>query len=78
MTAIIDLPAALSRRVDRIARQRKQTRSEILAAAVAEYVARHDPQAVTASLNRLAAELDTRPDVATSKVALQVLRRSDW
>lgn len=78
MKAIFDLPVTLSRRVDRIARQRKQTRSEILTAAVAEYVARHDPQAVTASLNRLAAELDTRSDVATSKVALQVLRRSDW
>jgi predicted transcriptional regulator len=78
MRAIITLPPALVRRADRLARGMRKTRSEVVCAAVAEYVARHAPEAVTAALNLQAEQLDTRLDAATSEAALQVLRRSDW
>ena len=78
MRTVVSLPVAVVRSADRLARRMRKTRAEILTAAVAEYVARHDPEAVTAALNRQAGQLVTRLDAATSEAALQVLRRSDW
>lgn len=45
---------------------------------MAEYVARHEPEAVTEALNQLAKSLDTRPDGFTSVATRRVLERSVW
>ena len=63
---------------ERLAHRAKKSRSRLYTEAVAEYVARHDPEAVTEAMNRVCATLDTRPDPAVSAAARRVLQRSEW
>jgi predicted transcriptional regulator len=74
----VDLSPALLRRVDRLARRLARSRQEIIGAAVAQYVARHDAKAVTTAMDRLAAQFDTGLDAPTRRAARRVLERSDW
>ena len=78
MKTAISLPDAIFRDAERLARRLKKTRSELYREAVAEYLARHDPEAITEALDRLAAEVDTRPDQFTTTAARRVLGRSEW
>lgn len=78
MKTAISLPDSIFQDAERLARRLKKSRSELYKEAVAEYVARHEPEAVTEALNQLAKKLDTRPDVFTSAAARRVLERSEW
>jgi metal-responsive CopG/Arc/MetJ family transcriptional regulator len=78
MKTAISLPDAVFRDAERLARRLKKSRSELYREAVAEYVARHEPEAVTEAMNRLAAKLDTRPDEFTSAAARRMLERAEW
>lgn len=78
MKTAISLPDVIFREAERLARRLKKSRSELYREAVAEYVARHEPEAVTEAMNRLAARIDTRPDEFTSAAARRVLERSEW
>lgn len=63
---------------ERLARRTKKSRNQVYTEAVAEYVARHDPEAVTDAMNRVCDALDTRSDPAVSAAARRLLRRSEW
>lgn len=78
MKTAISLPDGVFRDAERLARRLKKSRSELYREAVAEYVARHEPEAVTEALNKLARGLDTRPDEFTSAAARRVLKHSEW
>ena len=78
MRVAITLPEAPVRHADRLARRMGKSRSELVSAAVAEYVARHEPEAMTAALNRLDALVDTRPEPFSSTAASRLLERSEW
>ncbi len=78
MKTAISLPDAIFREAERLAKRLKKSRSELYREAVAEYVARHEPEAVTDALNALAKRLDTRPDSFVSAAGRRVLERSEW
>lgn len=78
MKTAISMPDALFREAERLARRLKKSRSELYREAVAEYLARHEPEAITEAMNRLAAEVDTGPDPFSSLAARRVLGRSEW
>ncbi len=78
MKTAVSLPDEVFRDAERLARRLKKTRSELYKEAVAEYVARHEPEAITVAMDRLTAEVDTRPDEFTSAAARRVLERSEW
>jgi predicted transcriptional regulator len=78
MKTAISLPDAIFRDAERLARRLKKSRSKLYQEAVAEYVARHDPEAVTEAMNRLATEVDTRPDPFAAAAARRALERSEW
>ena len=78
MKTAISLPDVVFKDAERLARRLKKSRSELYREAVAEYVARHEPEAISEALNRLAAEIDTRPDTLTIAAARRVLERSEW
>lgn len=78
MKTAISLPDAVFRDAERLARRLKKSRSNLYTEAVAEYVARHEPEAVTDALNQVAKELDTRPDDFAFASARRVLERSEW
>jgi metal-responsive CopG/Arc/MetJ family transcriptional regulator len=78
MKISISLPEALLRDAQRLARCLKKSRSDLCREAVAEYMARHEPEAMAAALNRLDALVDTRPEPFSSPAARRLLERSEW
>lgn len=78
MKTAISLPDAVFREAERLAKRLKKSRSELYREALAEYVARHEPEAVTDALNAAAKRLDTQPDAFASAAARRVLERSEW
>ena len=51
MKTAVSLPDPLFQQAERYARKNKQSRSALYAVALADYLARHDDDAVTAGLN---------------------------
>ena len=78
MKTAISLPDAVFRDAERLAKRLKKSRSRLYMEAVAEYVARHEPEAITEAMDRVAAQVDTRPDRLVSAAARRVLKRSEW
>jgi metal-responsive CopG/Arc/MetJ family transcriptional regulator len=78
MKTAISLPDEVFRDADRLAKRLKKSRSNLYTEAVAEYVARHEPEAVTEALNQVAKKLDTKPDGFASAAARRVLEGSKW
>jgi hypothetical protein len=56
----------------------QKSRSQVYSEAMAEYVARHEPDTVTEQINAICDEVDTRPDPFLSEAARRVLAKSDW
>ena len=78
MKTAISLPDEVFQQAERLARRLKKSRSELYREAVAEYVARHDPEAITEAVDRVAEQLDSRPDAFFSAAARQILERTEW
>jgi hypothetical protein len=72
------LPRALEARVTRVARRLRKPRKVVLKEALEEYAARHDPEAVTEAMNRVAAVVDTRLDTGLAAASRRVLERTEW
>ena len=77
MKTAISVPDALFEEADRLAQRLKRSRSRIFADAVREYVARHDPDAVTAALDRVYSESEGECDALPSAAAARILERTD-
>ena len=78
MKTAISIPDKIYREAERLSRRLKKSRSQVYTEAVTEYVARHDPQAVTEAMNRVCEEIDTRSDPAISAAARRTLRNVEW
>ena len=78
MKTAISIPDALFVDAERLARRLKKSRSALFSDAVAEYLARHDPEAITEAMNEVCSEVDARPDPALSAAARRILERSEW
>lgn len=72
------LPRALEAKVMRVARRLRKPRRVVLKEAIEEYTARHDPEAVTEAMNRVAAVVDTRLDTGLAAASRKVLERTEW
>jgi len=72
------IPKTLEAKVARVARQLRKAPRLVLKEAVDEYVARHDPEAVTEAMNRVAKLVDTRPDPCVAGAARRILERTEW
>jgi metal-responsive CopG/Arc/MetJ family transcriptional regulator len=78
MKTAISIPDAVYVHAEQLARRLGKSRSQLYSEAVAEYVARHDPEAITEEMNRVCAEVDSHPDPVWSALAHRVLERSEW
>lgn len=78
MKTAISLPDAVFEEAERLARRLKKTRSQLYREAVTEYLARRDPDAVTEAMDRVADQVDTRPEAWLSDAARRLLERSEW
>jgi predicted transcriptional regulator len=78
MKTAVSIPDELFRRADELARRLGKSRSEVYREALADYVARRDPGAVTRALNEIADELTGEDDAFVAAAARQTLERSEW
>lgn len=80
MKTAVSVPNDVFDKAERLARAAGRSRSEVYSAALREYVARHDPDEVTAAINRAMDELgdDAAPDEFVREAARSVLEQSEW
>jgi predicted transcriptional regulator len=77
MKTAISIPDELFAQADDLAHRLNKSRSELYSRAVQEYVARHSPDQVTASLDLLVEEVGIDSGFAT-RAARQTLESSEW
>lgn len=78
MKTAVSLPDRLFKEAERLARRQRKSRSRLYADAIADYVARHDPDRITQRLNEVAAEVDTSLDPAIAAATYEVQKRNQW
>jgi predicted transcriptional regulator len=78
MKTAVSLPEEVFERAERLARRLQKSRSALYREAVAEYVARHDPEAITEAMNQVCEQVDARPDEFSRAAARRVLGRTEW
>jgi metal-responsive CopG/Arc/MetJ family transcriptional regulator len=78
MKTAISIPDDIFEKAERLARRAKRSRSELFAAALAEYVARHSPDEVTEAMNRVCAEVGYQQDAFDAAAARRVLEQTEW
>lgn len=71
-------PKALEAKVTRVARRLRKPARVVLKEALDEYAARHDPEAITEAMNRVAAVVDTRLDPGLAAATRRILQRTEW
>lgn len=78
MKTAISVPDAIFKKAERLARRLKKSRSQLYSEAVAEYVRRHDPDAITAQMNQVCENLDTSPEPFVASASRRILEQSEW
>lgn len=78
MKTAISLPDDIFEQAERLARRLGKSRSALYREAVAEYVARRDPDAVTEAMDRVLEQVEPRPDAFSRAAARRVLERTEW
>ena len=79
MKTAISLPDKIFQEAERYAQRTKKSRSQLYSEAVAEYLARHSPDQVTETMNRVMDEMgQSPPDRFMSAAARRTLERSEW
>jgi len=78
MKTAVSIPDKLFQRAEEIARRLGKSRSELYQEALAEYVARREPNAVTVGLDEVVTELGSPIDEWTSAAGRRTLERSEW
>jgi metal-responsive CopG/Arc/MetJ family transcriptional regulator len=78
MKTAISIPDKIFHDAERLSRRLKKSRSQIYAEAVTEYIARHDPEAVTEAMNRVCEQMSDYPDPAISGAARRILEDVEW
>ena len=78
MKTAISLPDDLFASADALARRLGMSRSGLVAAALAEFVAKHRTSKVSERLDAIYAAEDNRLDAPTKRAQRKVARRSEW
>jgi len=74
MKTAISIPDDVFADAERLARELKQSRSQLYSRAVREYVARHSEDSVTVALDAVCAETSPDTDFATGAASLDIAR----
>lgn len=78
MKTAISIPDDVFAQADALAREMKQSRSQLYARAVREYVARHSADSVTAALNTACGQLAADDAAFVGEAARQAGERIEW
>ena len=78
MKTVVSIPADIFVRAERLAAQGRRSRSEVYAAALDEYLARHAQDKVTDAMNRVCGELGGNDDAFLAAAGRRVLADTEW
>jgi len=78
MKTAISIPDDLFDGADRLARRTGQSRSELYSQAIREYVARHQPDEITAAYDLICREEQPALDEFVAEAARRTLERTEW
>ena len=78
MKTAVSIPNDVYAEADRVARRQGKSRSQLYTEAVREYLARHEAETITYTLNRVCDLIDEPVDPAVSAAAIHLLKRVDW
>ncbi len=78
MKTAVSLRGEVFADAERLARRLKKSRSKLYSDAIAEYVARHDPELIVEKLNETCGRLGEPGDEFVTAASRRVLERSDW
>ena len=78
MKTAISIPDGLYAEAEQLARRLNWPRSRLYADAVREYLARHDPDAITEAYNRVCDLVETQPDPGITLAGRQLLAQVEW
>ena len=78
MKTAISIPDQVFQDAERLAERLKKSRSQLYSEAVAEYLARHQPESNTDRINAVCNEVDTRPDSFLTEATRRILDRTEW
>lgn len=78
MKTAVSIPDELFHQADELAKRLGKSRSEVYREALADYVGRREPGAVTRVLDELADDLNADAGGLSAAAARRTLERSDW
>jgi predicted transcriptional regulator len=78
MKTAVSIPNPVFERAEGLARRLRKSRSQLYAEALAEYLLRHDADAVTDAMNGVCDALGTSLDPALSAASRRILERTEW
>lgn len=78
MKTAVSIPDDLFHKADELASRTGKSRSEVYREALADYVARREPGAVTRALDEIADELSGKEDAFIAAAARRTLAQSEW
>jgi metal-responsive CopG/Arc/MetJ family transcriptional regulator len=78
MKTAISLPDEVFREADKLARRTGVPRSRVVADALREYVARHDPDELTEAMNRAMVAIGIAGDVFVATSARRLFEQVEW
>ena len=78
MKTAVSIPDDIFERAERLARRERRSRSEVYAAALDEYVARHAHDEVTDEMNRVCDAIGDDDDLFLATAGRRVLDRVEW
>lgn len=78
MKAAVSIPDDVFGEGERLARRLKTSRSQLYAKALAQFVAQHDDNKITAGMNEVIDQVGAEVEPFTQAAANHVLRRERW
>ena len=78
MKTAVSIPDKVFRETELLAHEMNKSRSEVYSLALTEFVARHAPEHVTETLDRVCAEIGEEANQFAAAAASRLLERSEW
>jgi len=78
MKTAVSIPNDIFEVAERLARRTRKSRSQLFSDALKEYLARHVPDEITETMNRVCDEVDEPKDQFASSASHRILRQSEW
>lgn len=78
MKTAISIPDGVFQEAEQYARRAKKSRSKLYSEALAEYLARHAPEAITEAMNKVCEDVDQAPDPFVTSAGQRILERTEW